>query len=329
VSGTVAGPARRRDSERRDEIRIDGVIGHRLDPYRSGVARFNQILAERLGVPVVGFLDQRVADFACPLLSFKAAELSPHEIHLVEGVLKRLEGEASLRVFLHEYLDLDIERTLVRQAELVYCGNDYVYERVHGLAAHAILAWAPGNILDVRPFPPADVSVFSFGMAHKVRVDMFRRLGDLLESTGKSYVIYMSNANHETARPQDAQVLFDEMHALFPDNLYFMGNLSDVAVSNYLRRATFFAAFFKDGVRANNGSVAAAMEHGAVVITNLDRHSPAYLVHMDNLIDINQCDRLPSDRPTLERLSARAAETAQGRSWDRLLAAMRARSDHR
>ncbi len=57
---------------------------------------------------------------------------------------------------------------------------------------------------------------------------------------------------------------------MFP-SLYFLGNLSDVAVYNELRRATFFAAFFDGGVRANNTSVAAAMETGAVVITNLDQ----------------------------------------------------------
>ena len=33
------------------------------------------------------------------------------------------------------------------------------------------------------------------------------------------------------------------MHEVFP-SLYFLGNLSDVAVYNQLREATFFAAFF-------------------------------------------------------------------------------------
>ena len=50
----------------------------------------------------------------------------------------------------------------------------------------------------------------------------------------------------------------DEMHEIFPETLFFLGNLSDVAVFNYLRSSTFFASFFLGGVRANNGSVAAA-----------------------------------------------------------------------
>jgi hypothetical protein len=166
-------------------------------------------------------------------------------------------------------------------------------------------------------------SIFSFGMAHKVRTDMFARLRELLEDSGVSYSMYMSNANHATATLREAQIVFDEMREVFPTNLYFMGNLSDVAIYNYLRTTSFFAAFFKRGVRANNTSVLSAMEHGSVVITNLDEHSPEYLVHMDNVIDINRCERLPSDPLEHKRLGVRAMETARSLSWDRLVAAVR------
>jgi hypothetical protein len=310
----------------RNELGVDGVVGHHLNPYRSGVARFNQVLAARLGVPVVGLFERWESGFSSPLLSFKPAELSPHETHVLEGIVGRLR-RGSFRVFLHEFADLAAERALVEKAEIAYCGNDLIHERVTALAANAVRAWAPGLVLDTRAFEPVEISVFSFGMAHKVRTDMFERLRELLEATRKSYALYMSNANHETSQLEDVQVVFDAMQEVFPRGLYFMGNLSDVAVSNYLTRATFFAAFFRDGVRANNTSVASAMEHGAVVITNLDRHSPRHLVHMENVIDIDRCERLPCDPGTLERLSAAAAQTAQALSWDRLIDAMGAAGD--
>jgi hypothetical protein len=117
----------------------------------------------------------------------------------------------------------------------------------------------------------------------------------------------------------DAHLIFDELHEIFPDTLYFLGNLSDLAVYNYLRSSTFFASFFLGGVRANNGSVAAAMEKGAVVITNLDEHSPPEFVHLDNLIDIAQLTELPTDEGELEAISRRAAETARARGWDALV----------
>ena len=111
------------------------------------------------------------------------------------------------------------------------------------------------------------------------------------------------------------------MHELFP-SLYFLGNLSDVAVYNRLRESTFFAAFFDRGVRANNTSVAAAMETGAVVITNLDELSPPEYVHGENVIDIERCDQLPTDPAVLDAMRARAVETAAKRGWDALVARM-------
>ena len=204
----------------------------------------------------------------------------------------------------------------------MHCGNHEIHAQVRDLNPLAQILWSPGLILDERVFAPAEISVFSFGMAHKIRTDLFRRLRDLLDASGRSYAVYVSAANHETTRMRDAQLIFDELHEIFP-TLFFLGNLSDVAVFNYLRSSTFFASFFLGGVRANNGSVAAAMEKGAVVITNLDEHSPPELVHMDNVIDIGRCERAPA-RPARAGADQRArdgdgpraaAGTSSSRGW--------------
>jgi hypothetical protein len=155
-------------------------------------------------------------------------------------------------------------------------------------------------------------------MAHKIQTDRFRRLRELLDRSGRSYAVYVSAANHETSSLEDASAVFREMHEVFP-SLYFLGNLSDVAVYNELHRATYFSAFFPGGVRANNTTVAAAMETGAVVITNLDRWSPPEYVHLETVIDIEQCDELPADPAVLERLRVRAAATAAARGWEALV----------
>lgn len=304
-------------------IEVDAVVGDHMNPFASGAARFNQILAERLGVPFVSVRDPIVASSRFPLLSFKEAELDDSERGALTRLLERGDGEHRLRVYLHDYGGSALEERLVRQAEIVYCGNQEVAERVSALNGSIHSLWAPGLILDDRVFSPAVYSIFSFGMAHKVRADMFGRLRDLLERTGVSYSIYMSNANHATATLHEAQIVFDEMRKVFPRNLYFMGNLSDVAIFNYLRTTSFFAAFFRNGVRANNTSILSAMEHGSVVITNLDEYSPEYLVHMDNVIDINRCEELPSDPLEHKRLVLRAMETARSLSWDRLVRAIR------
>jgi hypothetical protein len=305
--------------KRGSALRIKAVVTHHQDGFRSGVARFNELLAKRLGVPLYGLADDSSQGWESSLLSFKVGEMSPAERSALAERLARTgwRGEA----YLHEYAGLELEREIVRRARRLHCGNLEIYEQVRELSPWAEPVWTPGLLIDKRDYELAEISVFSFGMAHKIQTRMFSRLRELLDASGRSYAVYLSAANHETSSLEDAHAVFDEMHAIFP-SLYFLGNLSDVAVHNQLRQSTYFAAFFPRGVRANNTTVAAAMETGVVVITNLDRHSPAEYVHMENVIDLDRCEELPTDEAVLERLRARAVETARGRGWDELVQRM-------
>jgi hypothetical protein len=300
---------------------VDSVVGHHMNPFRSGVARFNEILAERLGVPLVGLGELSDAAVRHPLVSLKIRELDAEGRTMLERLLERADGWS---LFLHEFSDLPLEVRAAEGATRVWCGNHEILAAVAHLGDTAEVLWAPGLVSDLRTFEPASISVFSFGMAHKIRVDMFGRLRELLDATNRSYALYVSSANHETASIQDAELVYEEMHRIFPSGLYFLGNLSDVGVHNYLLTTTFFAAFFPGGVRANNTSVASAMEHGAIVITNLDEHSPPELAHLDNVIDLNQAEQLPTDPLELRRIAVRAMETGRARSWDALVARLTA-----
>lgn len=299
---------------------IDAVVTHHRDRFRSGVVRFNEELSTRLAVPLLG-LDGIPGTSRMPLLSFKVGEFAPADVEQVERALA--DPSFAWKLFLHEYAGLPLERRLIEGAAAVHCGNEEIAGRVRALGANVDALWSPATLADRREFPVSDISVFSFGMAHKLRIEMFQRLAQLLEQSGRTYVVYASAANHETASLRDTEVVFQEMHALFPEDLYFLGNLSDVAVWHYLGSCTFYAAFFTGGVRANNSTVVSAMERGAVIVTNLDAHSPPDLVHMHNVIDIGQCAELPLDPAVLQRLSENARAAAAARSWDSLIERIR------
>lgn len=298
---------------------IDALVSHHMDPHRSGVSRFNELLAEHLGVPLVGLGD--ASTVATPLLSFKVSELGAD----VRGTVRTAHATwRAHEIFLHELCGDELERDLVASARRVLAGNDAIAEDLAGAHPRVQALWTPGLIVDPGRIAPTEIRIFTFGMAHKIRTGTFRRLRELLEGSGRSYAVHVSAANHETATLRDAQLVFEEMHAIFPDRMYFKGNLSDLAIVDELEHATFYAAFFEDGVRANNTSVASAMERGAVVITNLDDRSPKELRHMDNVIDICQATELPSDPLVSRRLSVRAMETARARSWSALVERVRA-----
>jgi hypothetical protein len=313
----------RSDSDNHRRARpIEFIVSHRMNTFASGVARFNDIMAEHLGVRVIGLFEEGLPTHGAPLLSFKVSEFSDVEREHLAELLDRVSWR--FRVFVHDWAATDVEERLVREADVVYCGNHHVHAQVQRLNSRLEILWSPGLILDDRRFHPTAISVFTFGMAHKLRTEMFLRLRELLERSGLPWAVYVSSANHETAAIRDAQIVFEEVNTLFPSGLYFLGNLSDVAVYNYLQDTTFFAAFFEGGVRANNGTVAAAMEHGAVVITNLDEHSPPEYVHMRNLIDIGQCEQLPSDPMLLKSIAVEAMATARQRRWPQLIDRLRA-----
>ena len=301
---------------------IDCIAGYHLNPWTCGIAKFNAILAKYLGVPVVGLRAVELGNHVRPLLSVKLSEFSSADAADLDLWASSRSGEFEL--FLHAFDGTEVERRLVAAAAKVYCGNSELFTELCAMRPDIQELFCPGTILNPQRFQRTELSVFTFGMAHKIRVPLYRRLQALLDATGQSYSVYVSTALHEnTSFDGSFVVRFEELQSIFNGQVYFMGYLSDTAVFNHLLDCTFLAAFFEKGLRANNTTVNAAMEVGCAVITNLDEHSPVGLSHKQNVIDINLCDRLP-DADETQRIGRAAREIAQGQyGWDRLVAQLR------
>ena len=301
---------------------IDCIAGYHLNPWTCGIAKFNTILGRHLSLPVVGIGSRNLDHYQRPLLSLKMSEFTPDDARILDGWVAAHPNRFEL--FLHAFDGTPTEQRLVAGAARVYSGNRELTSLLAPFRSDAVELFCPGTLLNPQRFQRTELSVFTFGMAHKIRVPLYRRLYQLLEATGKSYSVYVSTALHENTSFDDSFVVrFDELQAIFNGQIYFMGYLSDTAVFNQLVECTFLAAFFEKGLRANNTSVNAAMECGCAVITNLDEHSPEGFVHMKNIIDISACDRLPD----LEQAGAigRAARAIAHADfgWDQLVAQLR------
>jgi hypothetical protein len=301
---------------------IDCIAGYHLNPWTCGIAKFNDILARNLDVPVVGIGSAELQSYRRPLLSLKMSEFTPEDAQSLAQWVEAHQGKFEL--FLHAFDGSPMEQRLLAAAGRVYCGNRELSHTLSPARPDIVELFCPGTLLNPQRFQKTELSVFTFGMAHKIRVPLYRRLRDLLDATGKSYSIFVSTALHEnTSFDGSFIVRFEELQALFGGHVYFMGYLSDTAVFNHLVDCHFLAAFFDKGLRANNTTVNAAMENGCAVITNLDEHSPQGFVHMKNVIDINVCDRLPDvDQAATIGLAAR--DVAHSRyGWESLVAQLR------
>ena len=301
---------------------IDCIAGYHLNPWTCGIAKFNAILAKYLDVPVIGLRAVELGNHRQPLLSLKLSEFNASDAADLDLWASSRSGQFEL--FLHAFDGTEIEQRLIAAAAKVYCGNRELFTELQSLRSDIQELFCPGTILNPQRIQRTDLSVFTFGMAHKIRVPLYRQLRDLLDATGQSYAVYVSTALHEnTSFDGSFVVRFEELQSIFNGQVFFMGYLSDTAVFNHLLDCTFLAAFFEKGLRANNTTVNAAMEVGCAVITNLDEHSPAGLTHMQSVIDINLCDRLPDVEQT-QRIGRAAREIAHGQyGWDRLVAQLR------
>jgi hypothetical protein len=307
---------------------MDCILGYHLNPLSCGIAKFNLALGERLGIPVLSLFDPSAGTARRPLLSIKLSEFTYHHARNLERFLDERPATQSLRLFLHAFDDTDLERRMIAEADAVYAGNIEIAERLRSLRPDVVEAWCPGTLFDAAPFEPTELSVFTFGMAHKVRGEHYRRLDELLKGTGKSYSLYLSTALHEGTSIETAfDAAVKNIRDGFSGPVHFLGFLSDAATLHYLRTTTYFAAFFPVGVRANNTSVHSAMAAGAVVITNLDGRSPQSFLHMQSLIDIEACDALPTGTKALKQISDQARAKSTLFDWQALANRLLERDD--
>lgn len=288
-------------------IRIDSIITHRLNPKQSGVAKFNQILADHLKVPLFGIYDDNLFSRKHPLFSFKVSEIGASEIERLSKRVRKIQKNCvQSSLLFHTFSDHKMEHDMLKKANAVYCGNSEILDKISGMRAQARELWLPATLQDKRLIPKTDLSVFSFGMAHKIKKDSFSKLKNLLDKTKKSYSLLMSTAFHESVSFDESSSAFTELDKIFKNKFYHLGFLSDTAVFNLIHHTTFLAAFFEKGVRSNNSTVLSAMQSGCAVITNLDKYSPKEYKHMENIIDINQCLSLPTDLDTVGKIKDNA-----------------------
>lgn len=301
--------------------KVDCILGYHMNPMTCGIAKFNYMLAQKLGVPFLSVFGHEARGYSSPLLSIKTSEFNASDVARFVAWLENVASNDWLAVFLHAYDDTPIEHELLLKTFHVYCGNRQLAERLSTKHSRITSLWCPGTNMDPRVFEPSEISVLSFGMAHKVKAEKYIRLKELLESTGKTYSIYLSTALHEGTSFDDSfSEAYEELRLIYGDNIYFLGYMTDQAVNHYLCDTTYFAAFFDAGLRENNTSVNAALQAGAVVITNLDEYSPDGLQHFENVIDINQIDVLPTENRQLEAIGAAAKKIGMGAlGWDLLI----------
>ena len=269
------------------------IVSFHTNPYTCGVARFNIALSQSLGIPIVKLDSFLESPSSGALLSIKCEELG-------ESYAKRLHDVVASEnvkydLYLHGLENSDIEKLIISAAERVFTATNELANVLRSSRGDVVGTFAPG----ASPTPQlvkVDCTLLTFGMAHKIRVDGYRKLGEILQRDRRSFRLEISTALHEgTSFSEDFFTVGKEIREVFNGNVSFLGFLADEEVSNRMRAASALVAFFPQGVRENNTTVLSAMSHGCAVITNLDDKSPAWMRHGESVLDVNSLHTFPSD----------------------------------
>lgn len=237
----------------------DAVLGLHLNPQTCGVAKFNDELARRLGVPHLP-LHAHAAYFH-PLVSIKPSELTP----------KDWPKRSHYDVFLH---GPGAPRRWVSKAHRVFAANRVLVAHYRLVRPDIIPAWCPSTI-NGNP-TRGTYRVLTFGMAHKLALTCFRHLKHTLDTSRLDYTVAMSTAVHEGS-PWDTALAESvaAMREIFGDRLRVLGYLGDDALAKELEDCDAVAVYFDPAVRENNTTVWAAVQAGKTIYTNTDKDSPS------------------------------------------------------
>jgi hypothetical protein len=273
------------------------VVSFHTNPYTCGVARFNQALAKSLQVPIASVLQFEASQETVSLLSLKFDEIPEA---MSERLLENLDQQlAAFDLFLHGINQSAIESKYIAKARRVIVASREYADLIQEQRSDVISLFAPGaGVSGLRS--TFDITLLTFGMAHKIRSDGYRKLGAMLKTDSRTFQLEISTALHDgTSFSEDFFSVGSEIGEVFEGNVSFLGFLADDEVSRRLTNADALVAFFPSGVRENNTTVLSAMAHGCAVITNLDEYSPPWMKHGESVFDVNQLASFPSNKELL------------------------------
>ena len=301
-----------------------GLVSYHTNPYTCGVARFNQALSAALKIPIVAMSNISLMTADVLLLSLKFEEIS-HES--AEQLLSNLQTSGAVfDLFLHGIVDSEIEQVFATTARRVFVASNEYADQIRSRRADVVSYFAPGAS-DRSKNVDADLTLLTFGMAHKIRSAGYKKLGQLLSNDDRTVQLEISTALHDgTSFSEDFFLVGSEISQVFDGNVSFLGFLADEEVSRRLHAANALVAFFPSGVRENNTTVLSAMAHGCPVITNLDSYSPSWMEHDKSVFDIDQLSNFPS-KDALLRVGQAAQRAVAPYSFEVLASLLNAQSE--
>lgn len=271
-----------------------GIVTYHTYAATCGVARFNRSLATAFNVPMMT-LDRwlELEDKSSYVLSIKPTELDLGAgIRLLDALSDRTTR--SFAVILHEFHGRELDKALAGHSTKCLAVDNLIAERARKHNSGIETGFAPGVIPSIG-FPQVDVRLFSMGMAHKINIEGYRRLAQIVQSDNRNFGLKLAAAVHEGFDVGEAfESVPHEFSSCWDGDFFFLGFISDEMLSFQLSESDVAVLFGQYGARQSSSSILTAMEHEVPVISILDSDSSSWMKHGETIFDVNQLTRFPS-----------------------------------
>ena len=147
------------------------------NPYTCGVARFNVSLASALKSKVLSLAAASNSESGKILLSIKLQEIDDAGKVNLEKILSN--SSLTFDVFLHASDGSDLENQLLKRAQKVFAASAEIGKEIKSKRPDVVNLFAPGAPISAVS-KQTEVSLLTFGMAHKISATGYRKLAKIL-----------------------------------------------------------------------------------------------------------------------------------------------------
>ena len=168
------------------------VLTYHTNVLTCGVAKFNSIMAGFLKVKCNQIFDKdSFSKDSFPIVSVKIGEFLDQDKKRLTREIAKLDN-SRFDLFLHGYEEDPLELLLIKKARKVFTGNISIATKIKKIRSDIKELWCPGMNLNNTEFEKTDIKLLTFGMAHKLKVDLYYKLKEILDKSQKTYSLYIS-----------------------------------------------------------------------------------------------------------------------------------------
>lgn len=265
------------------------IVSLHTNTWGCGIAKYNHVLAKLLSSDVVSLDTWYKSEEKFVIISIGLSEFSSDEVIKLNEFI--LNYRSRYILILHSLTSNAALMPVISKSSEIIVLNSQLQKELKSGNIESTLSYTPSLINLEQQIHNEEhfFDIFTFGMSHKHDFTRIEAFVNKLKAWGKYPRIKISSAIHIGSQPLDSLSFeIDELKSHLQIPISFLGFLSDEKLAEEIDKSRLVFRFFDSGIRSNNTTAMTALQHEKALVTNIDEHSPDWLSHGQNFVDISK-----------------------------------------